>query len=319
LSTLVLTIKFSEVHSHISLIDQFFKAFDLKNGDVLNLSIDLNTPSNLYSDHLCLIVSFLNYLRSKGITVNGSIKELKKNTAQVKYASRVDFFNLIGASVHEDFERFDASQRFTEILKFENDNALDLHKRIMKILLTNDLNDDMLRVLDYCLWEVIDNTLNHSDESFRYGVGSGHLCCQYFPNKKEIRLLVADNGQGIHQALTTHPKSKHSNLTEEQAISRCIEKGMTNSLGMGFGLWATTTLVKENKGTLLIHSGFHQLQCKESIKIQSAPYWQGTYIYLKLNTDIAVSYDQIFGKNMTQRNNFDDLKDAFYGNLDDLW
>ena len=314
-----ITIEFSKVQSHHSLIEQFSEAFELSDGDTLNLSIDLNTYSLLYSDHLCLIVSLIHYLRSVGVTVNGNIQNLKKESPKAKYASRVEFFNLIGANFDEDFERQDASGRFTEILKFENDNALDLHKEIMRILLTNELNEDMLRVLDYCLWEVIDNTLNHSDPSFEYGVGSGYLCCQYFPASKEVRLIIADSGQGIHSALTTHPDSKFKEYNEPEAIENCIVKGVTNSKGMGFGLWATATLVRENGGTLLIHSGDHSLRCEKETNVTEAPKWQGTYTFLRINTDIPVTYGEIFGDNMSQKNNFDDFKDEIFGDLDDLW
>lgn len=319
LKEIEITIEFSKVQSHATLIEQFSKAFELSNGDTLNLNIDLNTYSFLYSDHLCLIVSLVHYLRAKGVVVNGNIQNLKKESAQANYASRVEFFNLIGATFDEDFERQDASGRFTEILRFENENALDLHKEIMRILLTNDLNEDMLRVLDYCLWEVIDNTLNHSDTSFNYGIGSGFLCCQYFPKSNEVRLIIVDSAQGIHRALTSHPDSKFKKYNEPEAIENCIVKGVTNSKGMGFGLWATSTLVRENGGTLIIHSGNHSLKCEKETQVIESPKWQGTYTFLRINTDIPVTYGEIFGDDMSQKNNFDDFKDEIFGDLDDLW
>lgn len=314
-----ISIEFSKVQSHHSLIEQFSQAFNLVEGDSINLNIDLNTYSLLYSDHLCIIVTLIDHLRLKGISVNGNFQNLKKESAQSKYASRVDFFNLIGAPFDEEFERKDASGKFTEILKFEEANALELQKRIMKILLTNELNEDMLRVLDYCLWEVIDNTLNHSDTSFEYGVGSGYLCCQFFPTSKEVRIIIADSGQGIHKALTSHPDSKFKDYSESEALENCIVRGVTNSNGMGFGLWATATLIRENGGTLLIHSGSHSLKCEKEPIVSKVPKWQGTYTFLRVNTDVPVTYGEIFGDDMTQNNSFDELKARIFGDLDDLW
>ena len=88
---------------------------------------------------------------------------------------------------------------------------------------------------------------------------------------------------------------------------------------MGFGLWATATLVRENGGTLLIHSGDHSLRCEKETNVTEAPKWQGTYTFLRINTDIPVTYGEIFGDNMSQKNNFDDFKDEIFGDLDDLW
>jgi hypothetical protein len=157
----------------------------------------------------------------------------------------------------------------------------------------------MLAVLKYCLWEVIDNTLNHSGKGFTYGNGSGYGCIQYFPNHKEIRIIISDTGVGIHHALTKHPTSKYKDLSESEAVLASIEKGVTNGEGRGFGLWATAELIKHNKGKMQIHSGNALLQISDKIEILDAPYWQGTYTTFRLNTDIPVSDKLIFGEGST--------------------
>ena len=59
---------------------------------------------------------------------------------------------------------------------------------IMRILIVNGVNEDMLTVLNFCLYEVLDNTLNHSSPEFRYGAGTGFVVAQFFPIAKEIEL-----------------------------------------------------------------------------------------------------------------------------------
>lgn len=59
---------------------------------------------------------------------------------------------------------------------------------IMRILIVNGVNEDMLTVLNFCLYEVLDNTLNHSSPEFRYGAGTGFVVAQFFPISKEIEL-----------------------------------------------------------------------------------------------------------------------------------
>lgn len=318
MATIKINIDFRKVSGHTQIVDALSASFSAIPTDTVHFIINLNTYSMLYSDHLVLISSAVNYLRDKGINVTGSFSDFRNNSNQVRYASRINFFQQIGFKYEEDFKRLDASSRFTEIRKFNDDNALDIHKEIIQILLKDAINEEMLIVLDYCLWEVIDNTIRHSLSDGTVYNGFGYISCQYFPNNKQIRLIVTDNGQGIHKALTSHPKSKYSLLNEEEALEQSIEKGVTNSTGMGFGLWATATLIKENGGKLLIHSGNNFLEIDSQQKLSKASKWQGTFTYIRVNTDVAVNYDKIFTTD-SQRSSFEEFKEKILGNLEDLW
>lgn len=318
MENIIIKIDFRLVSGHIQIVDALSEAFNASPSDTVHITINLNTYSMLYSDHLVLISSAVNYLRDKGVNVSGSFLDFRNNSNQVRYASRVNFFQQIGFKYEEEFKRQDASSRFTEIKKFNDDNALEIHKEIIQILLKDAINEEMLLVLDYCLWEVMDNTIRHSLSDGTVYNGFGYISCQYFPNNKQIRLIVSDNGQGIHKALTTHPKSNYSQLNEQEALERSIEKGVTNSTGMGFGLWATATLINENGGKLLIHSGNHSLEIDNQKKLSKVSKWQGTYTYIRVNTDVAVNYDKIFS-NDSQRNSFEEFKEKILGNLEDLW
>ena len=177
----------------------------------------------------------------------------------------------------------------------------------------------MLTVLDYCLWEVLDNVLNHSDGSFVYGKGTGYVCSQYFPKHQQIRIMVADTGVGIHKSLTTHPNSEHKNLNEKEAIGLAIEKDITNSLGQGFGLWATAEMIRKNEGKLILHSGNHQLKYEKDVGIKYIPTWKGTFVFLKINTNKPMSYNAIFGESSVQKDRFQEIKEELTEKLDDLW
>lgn len=313
-----ITIDFRNISSHNQIVDALSTAFDAVVNDTVQFTINLNTYSMLYSDHLVLIGSTVNHLRNIGVTVTGNFQDFRVDSAQVKYASRVNFFEQIGFAYAENFQRQKLSGRFTEIKRFDDDNALDIHKEIVSILLKDSINDDMMTVLEYCLWEVIDNTIRHSQSDGTIYNGSGYISCQYFPSKKQIRIIVADNGQGIHQALTTHPNSKYKSLNEQEALNQSVNKGVTNSTGMGFGLWATDTLIRENGGKLIIHSGNHSLEIDNNKNLVNTSKWQGVYTYIRVNTDVAVTYDKIFDDD-GQKNAFEELKEKLLGNLDDLW
>lgn len=313
-----ITIDFRNISGHGHIVDALSSSFDAVADDTVHFLINLNTYSMLYSDHLVLIGSTVNYLRSKGIVVSGDFQDFRDTSPQVRYASRVNFFEQIGFTYNEGYNRQNAAGRFTEIKRFDDSNTMDVQREIMNILIKDAINTDMLVVLDYCLWEVIDNTIRHSESDGTLSNGCGYISCQYFPFKKQIRIIIADNGQGIHQALTTHPKSKYSTLNEAEAVRQCIDKGVTNSTGAGFGLWATATLIKENGGKLIIHSGNHSLEIDSNKTVVNTTKWQGAYTYIRVNTDVAVTYDKIF-RDDTQRNAFEERYEELLGNLDELW
>ncbi|PKA97790.1 histidine kinase/DNA gyrase B/HSP90-like ATPase [Flavobacteriaceae bacterium MAR_2009_75] len=311
-------IDFRKISGHGQIVDALSSSFNAKANDTVHFTINLNTYSMLYSDHLVLISSTVNHLRNEGVVVSGIFEDFRSVSGQVQYASRVNFFEQIGFIYNEGYIRRNPSGRFTEIKRFDDKNSLDVHQEIMKILIKDAINTEMLIVLDYCLWEVIDNTIRHSFSDGSLSNGNGYISCQYFENKKQIRIIIADNGQGIYKALTTHPNSKYKHFNEFQSVEHCIDKGVTNSTGMGFGLWATSTLIRENGGKLIIHSGNHTLEVDNNKTIVAGSKWHGAYTYIRVNTDIAVTYDKIFESD-NQRNAFEERYEELLGNLNELW
>lgn len=302
-------LSFRVIRSHSDII-KAFSALNIKIPTDVVVSFDFNGHEKIFSDYLLLIVSLIKHLERLGHRITYRFKNDTANKDQLDYISRVDFFENLGIEYHEDFERFRTAGRFTEIRAFNKDNAFLLYNRMMSVLVHDEINVEMLAVLKYCLWEVIDNTLNHSGEGFTYGNGSGYGCIQYFPTHKEIRIIISDTGVGIHHALTKHPTSNYKNLSEHEAVLASIEKGVTNGEGRGFGLWATAELIKHNKGKMQIHSGNALLQISDKVEIIDAPFWHGTYTTFRLNTNIPVSDKLIFGENSTILDSFlDELEE----------
>lgn len=317
-NSIVVLIDFRLVSSHRMLVDCIAPAFELTKGDEVHFRVNLNTYSLLYPDYLLLLVSAVVHLKSTGVKVTGAFIDFQRNSGSSNYASRINFFEHLGFRFDENFTRQRASGRFTEIKSFNDANSMDVFREVMKVLIKDGINEDMLVVLQYCIWEVIDNSIRHSKSDGSLSNGDGLLCAQYFPNKREIRLIIADNGQGIHSALTSHPKSQYKHFTEYQSVQHCVDRGVTNSTGKGFGLWATATLIKENGGSLIIHSGNHQLHIGSGNNVFTTSKWKGTYTFLRLNTDVSVPYDAIFETD-SQRNSFEKFKEELFGNLDELW
>jgi hypothetical protein len=312
-------ISLASITNHSNLVSMLEPIFLANQEDEIEIKIDWLNTNSIKPDYLLLIVTAVNFVKENEMSWKGTFVNMDPNSDCVKYSSRMDFFENLGFDYDESFNRISSEGRFTEISSFSDDNALDLHKAIMRVLINQNLNEEMLKVLEYCLWEVIDNTLNHSSDSFELGAGKCFICCQNFQYNNNLRIIIADHGKGIHKALTTHPKSNFKSLTESESVERSIERGVTNSTGMGFGLFSTAELIKHNKGFLIIHSGNHQLQLKEVQTMHETSFWQGTYTFLELNTNIPVDHKLIFGEDSKRDDDYNEFKEDLIGGENNLW
>ena len=322
----IITIDINAISTHAELISHFIPSKNFTNNDHVLVKINLNIFGLLLPDYLLLIACYLKHLKTICALVEIEFIDFKPLSERTQYASRVNFFKNIEYKYEENYSRHDSNGRFTEISCFDKNNSLVLFKSIMTILIKNKINDDLLIALDFCLWEIIDNTINHSERSFTYS-GKGYVCAQFYPWKQEIRIIIADSGIGIHSALTSYPGSIYSELNEKEAVLYSVNKGVTNGVGMGFGLWATAELIKENRGQLIIHSGNYILDTNSEDIIQHSSHWQGTYTFLKINTANKINYSGVFNNKEERINQLNDLKEELNNvpkqeinnDLIDLW
>src|SRR5690606_3050028 len=187
-------------------------------------------------------------------------------------------------------------------------SASVLHKKVISILMKGGgINKSVMEMLDYSLYEVMDNVLTHSQSPT-----NGFCVTQLFRYRNQIRLMICDTGIGIHASLTQKEDSIYKDLSPEQSIIRCTEKGVTNGNGMGNGLYHTTEFVKQNKGELSLHSNNYIYKIIEGkVKSYHTCGWRGSYIYMKINTLIDVTHEKIIGQDSGVADNFEFL----FGNL----
>lgn len=126
------------------------------------------------------------------------------------------------------FEGIPAPEIFTFDSESINDECNAIVSNLLKI---HDIELSVVQSFNYCLYEVLDNVLTHS------GKNSGVLVSRYSAEKKQIQVLVADDGMGIHKSLTGNDLYKE--LTEEEALQHVILDKETDGKGMGFGLYST--------------------------------------------------------------------------------
>ena len=250
-----------------------------------NIVMDFRRLNFIYPDYALMILCSLKYLENIGINVTGTIKYSEGSTA-ITYLSKMQFFNNLNVAVPNAFNNL-YPHSFVQIQEYTEENQLEVLKSILEMLRVNgNIDANVYAGLDYCFNEILDNVLNHST------VDKGWVVAQYFPNLNTIRLMVCDFGVGIKEAL----KEKY-NFNEEDALLKCIQEGITNGKGQGHGLFATSRFIEMNKGWLSIISGNKKLDLSETkADVCTIPYWKGTCVYLRINTNIDVDYTKFTGK-----------------------
>ncbi len=278
--------------SHVDVVAELCRCFDAVDGDSVDFVVDLSAKM-LYADFLLLFISAYNYLKSKGIQCKGLFINVNQNSGTFKYAQRINFISHLNKQIEENFSRQNADGRFIEISSYGNGfEASELNKKLINILrVDNAIEDSVIRMLDYCFYEIVDNVLNHAKSCTQ-----GMVVCQKFPNLGEIRLIVCDTGVGVHRGLTEVKGSKYSHLSEYESIKMCTDKGVTNGNGMGNGLYHTKEFIKANKGEMMVYSyGYcYSIKGHDEI-ISNVPFWGGTFIFLNIKVNNAVDSQALMG------------------------
>lgn len=161
---------------------------------------------------------------------------------------------------------------------FDNISLNDVYKRVINTLTSHfEIETSVLQALSYCFYEILDNVHIHS------GKPLGTVLTHFDSDKNILSVLVADDGMGIHQSLRENEKYK--NISEAEAIKLCLEDSVTDGKGMGFGLYATSRLVKNIGLKFIVHSGHQKLVNTKGItSIIENGLWKGTIVYMSITT-----------------------------------
>jgi hypothetical protein len=282
----------SHFQSNIHLITALSHAFFLN--PVNDLKIIIHFPNDgkfIHSEKLLIISSLISHIRFKhkfvDVVING----------ENAFASRINFYKILGISNKEKFIRRSSAGKFIELQNFNKDTIYGIQDELNMILYQN---------------RGIDNILVHS------GSNDGWVSAQYFPKSHEISLIICDNGEGIHQSLTT--ETKYKGVSEPEALNLCIKRGVTNGKGLGFGLFATSEFILKNQGDLTIYSGKHYLNNLNGVyEIKEGAFWKGTLVCLRINTNFPVNYKDIMPSHHTLPDDYNFFIQKYFGEDNELW
>lgn len=286
-----INIKFDEITSISDVIKKFSFVHSLKKNTKLKVNIDI--PDKVYPEYLTIVVAIIKYFQNRGIDIDINVNNPSNNN----YVSRINFYKELGIEHEEDFKRRSSEGRFVEITKFDAGNNVAVTNNIMKVIRNNcKVDSTVVDCLNYCLFEMVDNVENHANSPI-----GGYTVVQNYSYRNELRLVIVDTGIGIFNSLTKTEGTKYDNLSPEDALLYCIKKEVTNGKGMGNGLYQTKEFIINNGGDMEIYSGKHYLDISNGkINIRTCPYWQGTLIYVRINTNNKVDFSSIFGDSVPE-------------------
>ena len=300
-------IRFIDLDSYKSLIECFEDVHGARVGKV-HISLDFTGEIFVHSDHLLAIVATVFYLRAKNIIVEIEV------LGECDYAARVGFFKLLDLPYADKYIARGSVGRFIELSKFTDENTYTLQDRLTILLHQLPIAKEVKELMFYCIGEITDNVLVHSR------LNHGWVCAQFYPTRKELRLMICDCGIGILQALKNGERQEYRNVGEAEALDLCVQRGVTNGQGLGFGLYASSRFLQLNKGEMLLYSGNHCLEINESqSKISEACYWPGTIVAMRIRTDIPVNYQDIMPVHHTLPDDYQFFIDKFFGEDNELW
>lgn len=155
-----------------------------------------------------------------------------------------------------------------------------------------ECSDGVLTGLIWCLNEIMDNVLVHSE------AGYGFVMAQYHQAINTVAICVYDSGIGIYNSLK---KSVHRPRTPIDAISLAIQEGIGDGKGQGNGLFGLYQIVTENNGALTITSGPASIMWsakKEMRKFELLPFiskeYSATTIDYRLNLGNNINIHSAF-------------------------
>lgn len=111
---------------------------------------------------------------------------------------------------------------------------------------TTVCEEGVLKGLNWCIYEIMDNVLIHSHSKF------GYVMAQYHNKTNRIAICIYDSGIGIYNSLISgNVEAKN----EINAIELALQEGVGDGQGQGNGLYGLFQIVKENGGRLAISTG----------------------------------------------------------------
>lgn len=161
---------------------------------------------------------------------------------------------------------------------FDSVSLNRVYQDVINVLTAHqDIEVSVLQAVSYCFYEILDNVHIHS------GKPLGTAITHFDQQTDTLRILVADDGKGIHASLRENPEYK--DISEQDALQKCLMDSVTDGKGMGFGLYATSRMMQDIGKKFILHSGHSKLLVQNGqTEVVINGLWEGTIVFMELGT-----------------------------------
>lgn len=191
------------------------------------------------------------------------------------YLARVGLKEFAGYK--DDYpKRRQDTDRITNLIEVaDSKDRQEARKNVLNVLQVN--HDGARSVLDYCLEEMLRNVDDHAESPV-----NALLQAQYYENRHEVVMAIADTGYGILRSL----RQWHQNLDSDfDAVKAAMQPGVSGrntkkGTNAGLGLTVSSRLITRMGGTFQLVTGSAALEVKsktEEIRALRVP-WQGVIV-----------------------------------------
>ena len=250
-----------------------------------SFNVTLENPGIAVYPNTCVpIAGLLEYYQQSGITFNIDIpkNEYLHTCAMMEplYLSADEI-----ASLETPFDRVYKYNSSAQVAAFTQKCVDAISQQVV-------CEEGIFDSLVWCINEVMDNVLVHSESSF------GYVMAQLHTHSKHIAICISDTGIGIYNSLkgsTHHPRSSID------ALTLAIQEGVGDGQGQGNGLFGLSQIIKSNRGRLSLTSGPACLNISEDAnanKLDRLPYvnkeHHGTIVDFQLDLNNKVDIYEAF-------------------------
>ena len=292
--------------NHPSCVTSFIRCVSLCiKRKIKNIKITLDCAKGSIFPDACLPISILIKFYHSTFDIEFIV------TNEDSYLSKCGFFNpfdLETEKIKTLRNPMDKIFVFSEEKEREGQVSSLVQAYIDCLSRTTKCGKDVLNGLIWCINEVMDNVLVHSQSKY------GYVMAQYHKRKEVFALCVYDCGIGIYNSLKC---SSHKPASEIDALTLAIQEGIGDGKGQGNGLYGLFEIVKENNSRLVISSGYSTLMLRknELIKFENDVIVSEQYPCTTVDFQLDLSKDIDLKTSLRNLNGFD----GFDIRIDDMW
>lgn len=239
-----------------------------------NITLDFSQVKRIYPNTAIPLATILNYFSSY---LNFSFTRIDDN-------QRITERNILNPLIPTQEEKLLISKPLNKIWCFNSSQDVNVlvNTFVANLRRAKEFNPGFLDTLDWSLYEVMDNVLQHSGKSYGFVMGQIHH------QRKHVAFCIGDCGQGIYNSLKNSIYQPENAI---EAIKIAIKESITRdkAIGQGNGMYGLHQIVNFNKGrlTIISNTALYKLEDEKIITLPNIPTISdengGTIIDFQLN------------------------------------